>query len=107
MLVDPSDQNAMDEAPTGGRACAFCGGLGRGHDATTEAGHPFDLTAVSTATSIARWLLLGVFLGTALKLATARRSLGDPRIAAVIFGAQFFISIYISLSRSCHNEIPL
>lgn len=28
MLVDPSDQNAMDEAPTGGRACAFCGGLG-------------------------------------------------------------------------------
>jgi hypothetical protein len=64
----------------------FCGGLGRGHDAATEVGHPFDLTAVGTATSIARWLLLGVFLGTALKLATARRSLGDPRIAAVIFG---------------------
>lgn len=62
------------------------GGLGRGHDATTEAGHPFDLTAVSTATSIARWLILAFFLATIVRLATTWRSLGDPRIAAVIFG---------------------
>eukprot|EP00944_MAST-04C_sp_MAST-4C-sp1_P007009 g7009.t1 len=28
MLVDPTDQGRIDGAPTGGMACAFCGGLG-------------------------------------------------------------------------------
>ena len=62
------------------------GGLGTGHDADTTNGHPAEVGTPATVIRIARWGILGFFLVTMIRLGTARRTWGDPRAAAVIFG---------------------
>ena len=62
------------------------GGLGTTHDADVTNGHPAEVGTAATIIRLARWAMLGLFLLTVLRLSTARRTWGDPRAAAVVFG---------------------
>ena len=74
----------------------ICGGLGRGHDAASDGGHPFDHPTIQLATSLARWLILAFFLATAFRLSTARRTHGRATAAAVVFGLSCVATLVFS-----------
>ena len=74
----------------------ICGGFGRGHEAATPSGHPFDHPAILLTTTVARWLILAFFLATAIKLSSSRRTLGTLQAAAVVFGLSCVATLVFS-----------
>ena len=72
------------------------GGLGTAHNAEVDGIHPFDTGPIAGVVSTLRWLILGFFLFTLVRVSTARTTWKRREAAAVVFGLSCVATLVFS-----------